>query len=443
MSIFHKYDIRGVYGTEFTDELAYKIGKAIVQKFNVKKIVVGRDHRLSSPALFENFTKGATEMGCDVLSIGSTATPILYHVCVEENFDIGIMITASHNPKEYNGIKVCTKDSQLITFDKGLDVVEQLVEEDHFTPSEVPGNLEEKDVLDDYVKYITKNFKPLKHTYTIAVDTGNGVAGPIVKKILDGIEGLDVTEMYYELDGNYPNHQANPLEAKNLKDISAMIKKKKAHFGFVFDGDADRCILMDNNGDVVNVDMLLCVIADEENKKSPGGTYYYDLRFSKIVKEHLEQLGCKAVMSEVGNAVYKEKLKYEGGFVAAELSGHVMFAENHGLDDGFYLMLKILNYVDDLEKPVADLVKPYKKYFQSEEINTKVENPDKILEHIKEVYKDKEILELDGVTVLDEHWWFNLRKSNTEPVVRMRVEANSKEQRDDKIKELKELLTHN
>ena len=438
---FHKYDIRGIYPSEISEELVYKIAKAIVKKFSLKKIVVGNDHRVSSPALFEHFAKGATEMGCDVLSIGNTATPILYHVCVREKYDIGVMITASHNPKEYNGLKICTKDSQLVTFEKGLKDIKELVDEDDFHNSDKNGKLEERDVLGEYSKFISGTFKKLKRKYKVVIDTGNGVAGPIVRSILEKIESIEVIELYFELDGNYPNHEANPLKEENLEDLSKKIVEEKADFGFAFDGDGDRCILLDENGDVVNTDILLCVIATEESKKNPGTTFYYDLRFSKIVKEHIEALGCKAIMSEVGNAVYKEKLFYEGGLVAAELSGHVMFSENDCLDDGFYLMAKIFNYVDDFERKVSEIVRPYKIYFQSPEINTKVKNADDVLTEIKDKYSKYELTEIDGATISSEKWWFNIRKSNTEPVIRMRVEAESKELLDEKINELDRLLT--
>ncbi|MFW5852438.1 MAG: phosphomannomutase/phosphoglucomutase [Nanoarchaeota archaeon] len=437
---FHKYDIRGIYPKDLSEDLVYRIAKAIVKRFSLKRIIVGYDHRMSSPSLFESFSRGAADMGCDVLSIGSTATPILYHFCVKEKFDIGVMITASHNPKEYNGIKVCTKESQLITYDKGLSDVEGLAVENKFPDADMKGKIETRDVLNEYVSFIIPLLSNLKKNYKVVIDTGNGVAGPIVEKILNGIENIDVIPLFFELDGNYPNHEANPLKDENLVDLSKKIIETKSDFGFAFDGDGDRCILLDEKGEVVNTDILLCLIATEESKKNPGSTFYYDLRFSKIVKEHIESLGCKAVMSEVGNAVYKEKLVYEGGLVAAELSGHVMYSDNSCLDDGFYLMAKIFGYVDNLVGSVSKLVLPYKKYFQSPEINTKVKDANVAIEDVRAKYKDYEITEIDGVTITADNWWFNLRKSNTEPVVRMRVEADTKELLDEKIKELQNLL---
>lgn len=437
---FHAFDIRGVYEQDLTDELAYNIGRAIVTQFNLKKLVVGFDHRISSPAIFENFSKGVTEMGCNVVSIGITSTSILYYECVKEQFEIGVMITASHNPKEYNGFKICTKESQLIIKEKGLSDIETLARAKEFTPAETKGTISEKDVLPEYVNYILKLQKPQKQKYKIVVDTGNGVAGPIVDEILKHYEDIELVPLFFERDGTYPNHEANPLKMENIEDLSKKIVEVNADFGFAFDGDGDRCMMMDNKGDVVNTDILLCVIADIELKEHPGEKIYYDLRFSKIVKEHITALGGKPIVSKVGNAVYKEKMIYEGGLLAAELSAHVMYRDNHALDDGFYLMAKVINYIDEIGKPVNEMVAPYKKYVQSPEINNKVKNADAVLEAVKTKFSDAELSELDGVTATYNDHWFNLRKSNTEPVVRMRVEADSKELLDKKVSEMQAFI---
>lgn len=421
---FHAYDIRGIYGQDLTDDLAERIAKALVIKYKLTKVVVGFDHRTSSPTLFQAFAKGAMEMGCDVITIGSTATPILYHACVTGHFPMGVMITASHNPKEYNGFKICTDKSQLITYEKGLNEIEEMTKQE-FPDNEHPGKMMKMDILPQYLGHVLKTAKPLQKEYKIVVDCGNGVAGPIVQQILNKYPTLKVVPLYFEPDGDYPNHEANPLKPENLEDISQSIQDEAADFGFAFDGDADRCILIDDNGEVVNTDILLCVIADEENKVAPGGLYHYDLRFSKVVKEHLEELGCKASTSKVGNPYYKEKMIYEGGQVAAELSGHVMYKDNFSLDDGFYHMIKIMNYIDDLQTDVSEIVKPYKKYYQSPEINTKVRDADEVLAAVKSQFNTGRITELDGVTVEYEEFWFNIRKSNTEPVVRLRIEANT------------------
>ena len=437
--IFHKYDIRGVYQKELTDLMAFKIGRAIAEHFSLDRIVVGHDHRNSSPELFKNLVKGLNSKGCEVLSIGNTATPILYRECIDGDFPIGVMLTASHNPKEYNGFKICTGEGLLVTYGKGLETIEEVVNADDSEPDDSEPRFETKDALTGYSQFIHEKLSSLSRRYSLVIDTGNGVAGPIIESFLQNTD-LDVKKMFFELDGNYPNHEANPLKDENLKDIKNAVIEDKADVGFAFDGDADRCIVIDEKGETINTDMLLCLIATEESKKNPGATFYYDLRFSKVVKEHIESLGCKALMSEVGNAVYKEKLAKEGGLVAAELSGHVMFSENKCLDDGFFLMAKVLSYMDDLGKPISELIAPYKKYYQSPEINMKVTDAEKALNTMREKFAEYEMEELDGVTIKAEDWWFNLRKSNTEPVVRMRVEAEDKAMLDEKVGELKAIL---
>ena len=437
--IFHKYDIRGIYQKELTDLMAYKIGRAIAEHFSLDRVVVGHDHRNSSPALFKNLVKGFNSKNCNVLSVGNTATPILYRECINGDFPIGVMLTASHNPKEYNGFKISTNKGLLVTYGKGLEKIEELALNDDSEPDDSEPEFESKDALTEYSKFIHNKISSLSKEYSLVIDTGNGVAGPIVDSFLLNTN-FKVEKLYFELDGNYPNHEANPLKDENLEDIKTKVKEVNADVGFAFDGDADRCIVIDENGETINTDILLCLIATEEAKNNPGATFYYDLRFSKVVKEHIESLGCKAVMSEVGNAVYKEKLAQEGGLIAAELSGHVMFSENLCLDDGFFLMAKVIRYMDDLQKPLSELVEPFKKYYQSPEINLSVENPDNVLEKLKKEFSEYEISELDGVTVSSNEWWFNVRKSNTEPVVRMRIEAESKDVLNDKRKLLEEFL---
>ena len=441
--IFHKYDIRGIYQKELTGSLAFKIGRAIAEHFSLDRIVVGHDHRNSSPELFENLVKGLNSKGCKVLSIGNTATPILYRECIDGDFPIGVMLTASHNPKEYNGFKICTGEGLLVTYGKGLEKIEELVNADDSEPDDSEPKFEEKDALTPYAEFICSVLSRANTDFRAVMDAGNGVAGPVIDKIM-GMLAEDpeeyVKRLYFEPDGNYPNHEANPLKDENLEDIKNAVVTNKADVGFAFDGDADRCIVIDEKGETINTDMLLCLIATEESKKIPGATFYYDLRFSKVVKEHIESLGCKALMSEVGNAVYKEKLAKEGGLVAAELSGHVMFSENKCLDDGFFLMAKVINYMADLGRPISELIAPYKKYYQSPEINMKVTDADKALRTMKEKFAEYDMEELDGVTIKAGDWWFNLRKSNTEPVVRMRVEAEDNVVLDEKVEELKSML---
>lgn len=438
---FHQYDIRGVYNETLTNELATKIGQAIVKKFNLQKIIIGRDHRLSSPDLFNSLTAGITKNGCDVIDLGVTATPTLYHFCITKNIPIGIMITASHNPKQYNGFKICTNQGQLITYDKGMSDIEDLIINNDYEIKDIhPGKIIKEEDNKIYIDYIRKSLNPLSKKYKIVIDTGNGSAGPIVESILSEIKNIELIKMFFDLDGNYPNHEANPLKPENVKQLSEKIIEENADFGFAFDGDADRCILLDEKGNTIYPDMLLCVIAQEELKNHHGETFYYDLRFSKITKEYIEKLGGKAVMLKVGNPEYKQKMVFEGGCAAAELSGHMFYKENYSLDDGFFHMIKVINYIDSINKKVSEIIAPFQKYYQSEEINLEIKNKDEVIEKIKEKYSDAKISELDGVTITYDEFWFNVRKSNTEPILRLRLEANTKEIQEKKTQEIIEYI---
>ena len=439
--VFKKYDIRGVYPDDIDEELVYRIGRAIADEYSLDRVIVGYDYRKSSEPFFRSLSKGFNSRGCRVVTLGNTATPVLYRECIDGEFPIGIMITASHNPKDYNGLKICTDDGLLVTYGKGLEKIEERVGKDQSSikDADCEDMIEEKDVSDEYSEFIGSMLKGLDKRFKISIDAGNGVAGPLLDKILGYLDG-DVDRLFFEPDGDYPNHDANPLEDKNLDDLKASVKKNGSDAGFAFDGDADRCVLLDEKGDVVNTDMLLCLIATEEAKNNPGSTFYYDLRFSKVVKEHIESLDCNAIMNMVGNAFYKEKLVSDGGLVAAELSGHVMFSENKNLDDGFYLVAKAIRYMDDLKRPLSELVQPFKKYWQTPEINMKVDDADAVLAEMKERFKDQDINELDGVTVSDDDWWFNIRKSNTEPLVRMRIEADTETLLEEKKNLLEEMI---
>lgn len=423
--VFHKYDVRGRYPKDLDDVTAYRLAGAITMYFSIDKVVIGRDYRMSSPSLFENIVRGFNDAGVSVTYIGETATPVLYRECILGEFPVGVMITASHNPKEDNGFKICTPDGKLITKGKGLEKIEALVDDDEGKPGNSQPIYEFKDPLDSYVSHIGDMLTKIQTKFKVVIDTGNGVAGPILHRLMEHYSG-EVSKLFFEPDGNYPNHPANPLVEENLESLKRTVKEKDADVGFAFDGDGDRCIVIDEMGETINTDMLLCLIARMEGKDHPGAKIYYDLRFSRVVREEIEKWSCKPKVSEVGNAVYKEKLADKGGLLAAELSGHVMYAENHNIDDGFYLMAKVLTYMDRLQQPLSEVIAPYKKYFQTPEINIKTKDPTRVIDTIKDAYEGHEIEELDGITVYGEGWWFNIRKSNTEPLVRLRLEADEK-----------------
>jgi len=438
--IFKAYDIRGIYGTELDEDSAYKIGRAFVVFLRCRSVVVGYDMRKSSPKLFKSLSKGITDQGADVIEIGMCTTPMLNFAVANYSFDAGIMISASHNPSEYNAFKLIKKPVLQISSDSGMQDIQNLVEKNNFKEISKKGKILKKDVLEDYIAHITRIIGSVKGT-KIIVDYGNGVgsisAKPIFKKL-----GLYPIELYAEPDGNFPNHPANPHELKNFKDLQKNVKSEKADLGVFFDGDADRSIIVDEKGEIILADLLLCLLAEDELKKHPNKKVYYDLRFSKIAKDVIEKNKGIPIMMKVGNPFYKERLVKEKGLLAGEFSGHMMFYENFCIDDGLFAALKVISIVKKSKKPISKLIEPYKRYDNTPEINIDVKgkNTDDILAKVKSAFKDGKSIELDGVYIQYSDWWFSLRKSNTEPLVRLRIEADSKELLDKKKKEILDII---
>jgi phosphomannomutase len=435
MDVFRTYDIRGVYPHEMTDEIAYLVGKSLVVKYKPDVVALGHDHRISSPSLHDSMIRGITDAGADVHDIGFCSSPELYHYNVSKGM-LGVMITASHNPREYNGIKVNNYDGTMINYAAGLNEIEKLVEEKDFIESDKQGNVVKVPHTENYVSYLKGFLKPKK--MKIVVDTGNGVAGPTIEKIFKGTD-VEIIPLYFEPDGNYPNHQANPVEQENIVDLSAKIREVCADFGAAFDGDADRCIFLDERGAPIPSDLFFGVIIEHENKKNPHGTYYFDLWFSRVIREYIDELECMCEVLPLGVANYKKKLVEEGGIAASEVSGHVLFQENNCQDDGFFMLIKAINYYAEANKTFSAMVVPFMSYFQ-DKFNVDVSNADEALEQVKERYADGTQSELDGVSVEYPDFWFNVRKSNTEPLVRVRIEAETKELLDEKVNELKEFI---
>jgi len=436
-NIFKAYDIRGIYPEEINEEAAYKIGHAFVKFLNAKKIAVGIDARKSSPSLFKEFVRGITDEGCDVINIGMCTTPMLGFAVAYLDLDGGVMISASHNPPEYNAFKLLSKNSLQLYDDFGIKEVKKLAELS-FENGSSKGKIIKKDILPDYVNHLLKFAKDIKNLKTVC-DYGNGVGAVSAKEFLDNLP-ISTTHLFPEPDGSFPNHLANPHELENLKTLQEKVLEEKADLGIFFDGDADRSILVDEKGEIVPPDLELAILAKEELKNHKGEKVYFDLRFSKIVDEVIKETGGKSVMMRVGNPFYKEKLQKEGGVLAGEFSGHIMFKDNYCLDDGLFAAVKIMGIMSRTKKPLSELIKPFKKYYQTEEINLKVKNPDETLRKVKEEFKDGESINLDGVYIKYSDWWFNLRKSNTEPLVRLRIEADSPELLEEKKREVLNII---
>ncbi len=437
MSIFKAYDIRGVYPADLNECIAEKIGRAYVTFTNAKKVVVGRDMRPHSEPLFRALVKGLTEQGADVIDLGLCSTPMSYHANGKLNADGSIMITASHNPGEWNGFKLCRAQAVPISGVTGIKDIEALVNADSWNAPARTGSLASYDISDEYGKFL-RSFVKFNKKLKVVVDYANAMGSAEIKNI----EALfDIVPMYKELDGTFPNHEANPLHLDTLDAIRKKVVETGADFGAAFDGDADRCGFIDNEGNIIPMDLFTALIAQDTLADVPAGTpILYDLRSSWAVRESIAEHGGKPVMSRVGHAFIKAQMREVGAVFAGELSGHYYYKENFVAESQGLSMVKLANLVCKTGKKVADLVRPLKKYFQSGEINSKVSNTSQILDTIRTRYADGNLFELDGISVEYDNWWFNVRASNTEPLLRLIVEAKEQKLMEQKRDELLSLI---
>jgi phosphomannomutase len=438
LSIFKAYDIRGVYPGEIDEEAAYLVGRSFVQFLDAKKVAVGLDMRESGKSLYKSLAKGITDQGASVVNIGMVSTPVLSFAVAQYKYDGGIMISASHNPAQYNAFKLVRYPAEQLSSETGIEAIRALVEKNKFQDAE-KGKIKKKSVLPDYVQHIlafANGIKGLK----VVFDYGNGVGSLATVPLMRQLD-IDTIHMFQEPDGSFPNHPANPHELENLHPLQKKVKAEKADMGVFYDGDADRSVLIDEKGDIVPPDLLLGLLAVDELKRRPGQKVYYDLRFSRSVKEAIEAAKGIPVMMRVGNPFYKSALIKDGGILAGEFSGHIMYSDNFCIDDGLFAAIKTMDLLCRKKEPLSELIKPFRKYFQSEEINLTVKEGKSVLSSLKKQYKDGTVSELDGVLVQYPDWWFSIRMSNTEPLVRLRLEADSQKLLDEKRKELMGLIS--
>jgi phosphomannomutase len=432
--IIKAYDIRGLVKDEVTPDFSFSLGVAFAKFLEIERepatIVVGEDMRPSSGPLADAFSDGATSQGMDVIRIGLASTDMLYFASGKLNLP-GVMFTASHNPAKYNGMKLCKSGARPIGQESGLIKIRQLIEEGVPISNRPVGSVRKQELLNDYVDYLLARFPKntfKKRKLKIVIDAGNGMAGftaPAVMKKLN----VDLVPMYFELDGNFPNHEANPIEPENLKALQKKVKKEKADIGLAFDGDADRCFLIDENGDLVNPSALTALIAVRELKANPGATIIYNLISSKAVPEVISEHGGIALRSRVGHSYIKTLMAESGAVFGGEHSGHFYFGDFWRADSGMLAALYALAELMATSNSLSNLLEPYNRYFSSGEINSKVKDANKSIKLVKDKYKDRyQVDELDGLTVTAESWWFNLRPSNTEPLLRLNVEANTQKQ---------------
>ncbi|MFM8446703.1 MAG: phosphomannomutase/phosphoglucomutase [Candidatus Nanopelagicaceae bacterium] len=433
-NIFKAYDIRGLVGSELTKQFAFSTGVAFAKFLELERepatVVIGEDMRPSSPELAAAFSAGVTSQGLDVIRIGLASTDMLYFAAGKLNLP-GAMFTASHNPAEYNGIKLCLSGARPIGKESGLLTIEKLVREGVPVSMRPVGLESSKEMLKEYVDHLLNlvdlsEIRKLK----VVVDAGNGMAGHTAPAVFERINA-DVTEMYYELDGTFPNHEANPIDEENLKDLKKMVKKQGADIGLAFDGDADRGFLVAENGNAVNPSLLTALIADRELKKKPGSPIIYNLISSRAVREVVVENGGKPLRSRVGHSFIKAMMSESGAIFGGEHSGHFYFSDFWRADSGMLAALHAIAALGQSNMTLSELLKPYARYVASGEINSKVSDSKAVMAKIKELYGAKTGVttdELDGLTVDGDTWWFNVRASNTEPLLRLNVEAKTQAQ---------------
>jgi len=452
MSVFHAYDIRAIVGEEkgqLNEEVAYKIGFVLAKYSGADNIMVAMDARTHSKMLKDSLVNGITDAGSNVMDIGMYSTPYLFSQVGIQKGEFGVMVTASHNTKEYNGFKIFSKGPTMLYKNNGLKEIESMMNIVDFTPSKNKGVVESKEIISDYINHHNKfwtisNNKKIK----IVIDAANGVGFLTAKEFFKDKENIEIIEMYTNPDGNFPNHEANPVKFSTLGDLQEKVKKEQANLGVAYDGDGDRVIFVDEMGEIIMPDQIGALLAEHEvnclesypvyiKEKKKNKIFYIDLRFSKAIKTYLEKYGVKVERVQVGNPYYKEKLQKNGGLLAAEFSGHIMFPENYNADDALFATIKVLEIIASGAN-LHEKKKELSIYYQTEELNYKVADANQALENIKSTFEEHNLSYLDGVTVESKDgWWFNVRKSNTEPLVRVRVEGKGKYEVDpivDKIK---------
>ena len=437
--IFKAYDIRGTFPDQLNSESAYLIGRAFVSFLKCKQVVVGRDMRLSSDELFNSLSKGITDQGAKVIDIGLSSTPMMYFAVKHLNADSGINITASHNPKEFNGFKLVREKAIPISGDTGIQEIKKIVLENNFSSQKLKGSIIQKNVIKDYIKEMLSFTSLPKKKFKIVSDSANGMAGHTIKSFLEKLN-VDFTLLNEELDGSFPNHEADPLKEENLKDLQKKVLELKADFGIAFDGDADRIVFVDEKGKTVSSDLITALISQILLEENSGSTIIYDLRSSKIVKEKIIENGGTPHMFRVGHSFIKNEMRKENAIFAGELSGHLYFGFDYFFELPHLALILLMKFLEKKNISLSEAINPLRKYFHSGEINFNVSNKEKTLKLIEEKYSKGKAIHLDGLSVEFNDWWFNLRPSNTEQLLRLNLEADSKQLMEEKKKEISRVL---
>lgn len=446
MGAFKQYDFRGVFGEDFTTDDIYRFGFFLPSLLKADKVLVGRDMRLSTPAMFDSLTRGITDAGADVCDMGMTATPMVYYFTAKHHFKASVMITASHNPKEYNGLKVSREDALPVGLDTGLGELQQMMKEREVVPAATKGKVVDYPVMQEYLEF-QKQYHYDCSNLKMVMDCSNGMASILVKDIF----GTQPTYIYNELDGSFPNHEANPLEPQNVVDLQKRVLQERADIGVIFDGDADRVMFVDEKGQFIPPDLMIAVLALYfVGEKNMQGKVIVDIRTSKSVTEYIEKMGREIYTWRVGRAFAALKLREIDGAFGGEFAGHYYFRDFYYSDSAMIAAQVILHVFSEMKKKgvsVSQLIAQIATYRNTGEINFKIEDKKAAMEAMREHFCAQEtytkFMDFDGYRIEFKDWWFNVRPSNTEPYLRLLMEAKTQELLDAKLAEAKKLLVEN
>jgi phosphomannomutase len=449
-AIFKAYDIRGVYKEQFDEEDAWKIGNgaarflpSLIRGFDKgqaysKTLCVGHDMRSHSPSLVAKLIDGIRCAGVNVIDIGMIDTPQIYFAVNHYNTCGGIQVTASHNPAKYNGFKVSGVQATPIGIDTGLSDIKHLATALLHTKGNPTGKLETVDLLEDYKRHVLRFLTPNLRKLKIAVDASNGMAGKMVPLVFGDLP-LELIEINFKHDGTF-KHEPNPLVEENLAELKATVREKECDFGLCFDGDADRLMMVDEQGRTVGCDLMTALMVPYFLDRKPKSAVVYDLRSSRVVSEEIIKNEGTPRRERVGHSYLKKAMRDSHAIFGGELSGHFYYEENFCADSGLITLVHVLNIVSKADKPISELIKPLRRYASTGEVNFKVEDKQSKMDELARVYNEGKVDYLDGVTVDFKDWWFNCRPSNTEPLLRLNIEAKTQELLDEKVKEMEKLV---